>query len=137
MVYYPAGPSGDYDHDGRLDLFLINWFQGNHSRLLHNTSDKRQWLDVQVIGTKMNRMGIGAQVRVYESGQPGQTAALLGFQEVATGYGYASGQPALCHFGLGETATVDVQITLPSGQKIERRGVEAGQRLVVTEGAAE
>ncbi|MBX6312149.1 MAG: VCBS repeat-containing protein [Isosphaeraceae bacterium] len=26
MVYYPAGPSGDYDGDGRLDLFLINWF---------------------------------------------------------------------------------------------------------------
>ena len=34
MVYYPAGPSGDFDGDGRLDLFLINWFAGNHSRLL-------------------------------------------------------------------------------------------------------
>jgi hypothetical protein len=133
MVYYPAGPSGDYDNDGRLDLLLINWFQGNHSRLLRNVSEKRNWLDVQVVGTKMNRMGIGAQVRVYEAGQLGDASALLGFQEVTTGYGYASGQPALCHFGLGDVAKVDVQVTLPNGKSIEQRGVESNQRLVVHE----
>lgn len=60
----PAGPSGDYDNDGRFDLFLINWFQGNHCRLLHNESAKRNWLQVQVVGKRMNRMGIGCQVNV-------------------------------------------------------------------------
>lgn len=38
MVYYPAGPTADYDADGRLDLLLVNWFAGNHTRLLHNES---------------------------------------------------------------------------------------------------
>ncbi|MEK6235578.1 MAG: VCBS repeat-containing protein, partial [Planctomycetales bacterium] len=33
MVYFPAGPSGDFDDDGRVDLFLINWFRGNRCRL--------------------------------------------------------------------------------------------------------
>src|SRR5205085_11755001 len=62
MVYYPAGPSGDYDNDGRLDLFLVNWFSGRSCVLLHNESPKRRWLDVQVVGKTMNRMGIGAKV---------------------------------------------------------------------------
>jgi hypothetical protein len=132
MVYYPAGPSGDFDRDGRLDLFLINWFQGNHSRLLHNVSEKRHWIDVEVVGEdKLNRMGIGAQVQVYKAGKLGQASHLLGFQEVTTGYGYASGQAAICHFGLGEESQVDVHVTLPAGGEIWRRGVEADQRLTV------
>jgi enediyne biosynthesis protein E4 len=127
MVYYPAGPSGDYDNDGRLDLFLVNWFQKNHCRLLHNESPKRNWLDVQVTGKKMNRMGIGAQVRIY------QGEKLLGFQEVSTGYGYASGQPAVCHFGLGDVDAVDVVVTLPGGQSLRREKVAANRRLTVAE----
>lgn len=132
MVYYPAGPSGDYDNDGRIDLFLINWFQGNHSRLLHNTSAPRNWLDVQVVGKKMNRMGIGAQVKVFPVLQVRPAESLLGFQEISTGYGYASGQPAIAHFGLGEHPRVAVEIKFPSGKTIMRDSV-ANKRLVVEE----
>jgi enediyne biosynthesis protein E4 len=133
MVYYPAGPSGDYDGDGRLDLFLINWFQGNHCRLLHNESPKRHWLDVRVVGKTMNRMGIGAQVRIYKAGQLGKPEALLGLQEMSTGYGYASGQPAACHFGLGNESQVDVHVKLPNGKVIEKTTVTADKLLVVDE----
>jgi hypothetical protein len=133
MVYYPAGPSGDYDNDGRLDLFLVNWFANNHCRLLHNESPKRTWLDVQVVGKKMNRMGIGAQVRLYRVGQSGKAAALLGFKEVATGYGYASGQPAVCHFGLGDIAAVDLVVTLPGGQALRHDNVAVNRKLMIAE----
>jgi hypothetical protein len=133
MVYYPTGPSGDYDGDGRLDLFLINWFQGNHSRLLHNESPKQNWLQVRAVGREVNRMGLGAQVRVYRAGENMKPAALLGFQEIATGYGYAAGQPAVCHFGLGDEAAVDVKITFPNGKTVARRDVPADQTLVVEE----
>lgn len=133
MVYYPAGPSGDYDRDGRTDLLLINWFRGNHTRLLRNTSPSGQWLDVTICGREMNRMGLGAQVRLYAAGSQ-EDRQLLGFQELTTGYGYASGQPAVCHFGLGETSRVDVEVTLPRGRgKIVRKGVASGQRLVIDE----
>lgn len=134
MVYFPAGPSGDYDHDGRLDLLLVNWFAGNHSRLLRNESpNKHNWLDVQVAGRTTNRMGIGAKVRVYLPGKSENPAALLGYQEIATGYGYASGQPAVAHFGLAATTTVDVVVMLPSGKTTENRNVKSNQRLVVSE----
>jgi len=65
MVYYSTGPSADYDGDGRVDLFLVNWFEGNYSRLMRNDSPPRHWLDVEVRGgDDFNRMGIGSQIRV-------------------------------------------------------------------------
>lgn len=133
MVYYSAGPSGDYDRDGRIDLFLVNWFRGNHSRLLRNMSPSQHWLQVQVHGKTINRMGIGSQIRIYPAGQLGESDALLGFQEVSTGYGYASGQEAICHFGLGQIHQVDLEITLPNGKTLQQLGVPANQRLVVKE----
>lgn len=132
MVYYPAGPSGDYDKDGRIDLFLINWFENNHSRLLHNESERKNWIEVRVEGTKMNRMGIGAQVKIYRAGQQKRTQ-LLGFQEITIGYGYASGQPALAHFGLGDVEAVDVAVKLPTGKTLWRREQKVNQRITVTE----
>lgn len=133
MIYYPAGPTGDYDNDGGIDIFLVNWYEGDHSHLLHNDSPKRHWLDVRVVGKRMNRMGIGAQVGVYRAGQLGKTEALLGFQEMSTGYGYASGQPTLCHFGLADETRVDVRVTLPGGKTIDRANVPADKALLVEE----
>lgn len=133
MVYYPAGPSADYDNDGRVDLFLVNWFAGDSCHLLHNDSPKRSWLNVRVVGKKMNRMGIGAKVAVYKAGQMGKAESLLGYQEIGIGYGYASGQVAVSHFGLGDEKSVDVRVTLPSGKVIERAKVEADRTLVVEE----
>ncbi len=133
MVYYPAGPSADYDADGRVDLFLVNWFSGNHSRLLHNDSAPRQWLKVRVVGKTINRMGIGSQIAVYRTGRLGEPSGLLGYQELSIGYGYSSGQPAECHFGLGNVELVDVRVMLPNGTVIDRRDVAAGSTLVVEE----
>jgi hypothetical protein len=133
MVYYPAGPSGDFNGDGRLDLLLVNWFSGNHSRLLQNESDGGHWLDVQVVGRTINRMGIGSKVRVYRSGGAGNDGALLGVREIAIGYGYASGQAASCHFGLGDRTVVDVEVQLGNGEVRRQTGVKANQKLVIHE----
>jgi hypothetical protein len=78
-------------------------------------------------------MGIGAQVRIYKAGQLGKPEALLGLQEMSTGYGYASGQPAACHFGLGNESQVDVHVKLPNGKVIEKTTVTADKLLVVDE----
>ncbi|MEE8451267.1 MAG: CRTAC1 family protein [Thermoguttaceae bacterium] len=131
MVYFSTGPSGDFDGDGRIDLFLVNWFQQNHSRLMRNVSPRRHWLDVQVVGSRINRMGIGTQIRVYRPGKVGQTDALLGFQEVSIGYGYAAGQAAVCHFGLGDATTVDVAVKLPDATVLIERSVTVDRRLVI------
>lgn len=133
MVYYPAGPSADFDADGRLDLFLINWFSGNHSRLLRNDSPVKSWLDVRVKGRAFNSMGVGSRVEVFAAGHMGEPSHRLGAGEISTGYGYASGQPAVCHFGLGDAAAVDVEIRLPNSTVVKRPNVKANQVLILEE----
>ena len=141
IVYMAPGPSCDYDRDGRLDLFLANWWVNSRSLLLKNESPAANWLDITVTrsaseGKPLNRNGIGAVVRLFPAGKLGQADSLLACKEIAVGYGYASGQEAVAHFGLGKTEKVDVQVILPHGAgKIEKRDVAANQRLALTTAA--
>ncbi len=48
IIYMAPGPSGDFDNDGRLDLFLPNWWIESRSLLLHNETPRGNWLQVQL-----------------------------------------------------------------------------------------
>src|SRR5207247_5514242 len=93
IVYTAPGPSADFDRDGRLDLFLANWWVNSRSLLLRNETPGGNWLQVAVQGAAvpgssvpaLNRNGIGAVVRVYPAGKMGQPAALLGAREISSG----------------------------------------------------
>ena len=133
VIYMAPGPSGDYDNDGRLDLFLPNWWLEGRSLLLRNETPGGHWLQVQVKGGQgVNRMGVGCRVKIYAAGKLDDASALLGCQDISCGYGYASGQQALAHFGLGKQQRVDIEVTLPHGKGIvTRRDVQANQRLTI------
>jgi hypothetical protein len=133
IVYTAPGPSADYDRDGRLDLFLANWWVNSRSLLLRNETAAGNWLQVAVSGRAgVNRMGIGSVVRVYPAGKLGQRDALLAVREIAVGYGYASGQEAIAHFGLGSLPACDIEIVLPHGKgRLERKDVKANQLLTI------
>jgi hypothetical protein len=133
IMYMAAGPSADFDRDGRLDLLLANWWLEDRSLLLRNETPGGHWLDVRVEGTNgVNRMGIGSKVYVYRAGQLGQPAGLLGYREIAIGYGYCSGQEAVAHFGLGAVERVDLEVVLPHGRgKFTHAGIAVDQRLTL------
>jgi hypothetical protein len=133
VVYMANGPSADFDRDGRLDLFLGNWWVSARSLLLRNETPAGNWLQVAVMGDKgVNRMGIGALVRVYQPGMLGKSSALVGQQEIAVGYGYGSGQEAIAHLGLGPLERCDVEVVLPHGKgRLMRPGVTANQRVIL------
>ena len=133
VMYSAAAPTCDFDRDGRLDIFLANWWVEAPSLLLRNETPGGNYLTVRVDGAAgVNRMGVGSRVRVFTAGKLGDAAALLGSREVAIGYGYCSGQEAVAHFGLGKADAVDVEVTLPHGKgTLTRKGAKAGQMLVV------
>ncbi|NLJ00533.1 MAG: hypothetical protein GX371_05205 [Bacteroidales bacterium] len=91
------------------------------------------WLKVRVQNVKgVNRMGLGSKVRIYKEGQLGEAEGLIGSNEVCVSNGYASGQTAVVHFGLGENSTVDVEVILPHNKgKIVRKGINANQLVTI------
>lgn len=133
IVYSAPGPTCDFDQDGRLDMVLANWWAELPSLLLKNETPGGHWLDVRVNGSgKVNRMGIGSRVELYEAGKANQKSALISSREIATGFGYASSQEAIAHFGLGDRARCDIVVTFPHGQgQIVRKSVDADQRVTV------
>ena len=133
IIYMAAGPSADFDRDGKLDLFLANWWTESRSLLLRNETPGGNYLDVRVEGKDgVNRMGVGARVNIYPVGKLGEASALLGSREITIGYGYCSGQEAVAHFGLSKQEAVDVEVILPHGKgKLVEKGVKANRRLVV------
>jgi hypothetical protein len=133
IIYMAPGPTGDFDNDGKLDIFLPNWWVESRSLLLKNETPGGNWLRVKVEGSDgVNRMGVGAKVKVYAAGKLGDASALIGCRDIAVGYGYASGQPAYAHFGMGKDESADVEVILPHGKgTLTRKGAKANELLTV------
>ncbi|HEX5103131.1 MAG TPA: CRTAC1 family protein [Pirellulaceae bacterium] len=133
LIYMAPGPTCDYNRDGKLDMLLPSWWPEARSLLLAGETPGGHWLQVAVRGPAgVNRQGIGARVLVYPPGKLGQAGQLQASREIAVGFGYASGQEAIAHVGLGELTACDLAILLPHGKgRIERRSIQADQRIVI------
>jgi hypothetical protein len=99
---------GDFDNDGRLDLFVAN--ANSEPNLYHNSMPAGpHWISFLLEGTKSNRSAVGAQVRITAGGR-----TMLGY--VNGGNGFASQSSVRVHFGLGARKLVErVEIRWPSG----------------------
>ena len=118
---------GDLDNDGRIDVVLSTL--NGPAKILHNISDNsNHWILLKLVGTKSNRMGIGAQIRL--EGQDGSVQ----WNEATTAVGYASSSDPRVHFGLGHNKRIrTIELRWPSGITQTLRDVDADQVLVVKE----
>jgi enediyne biosynthesis protein E4 len=100
---------GDLDNDGRIDVVVS--VLGGPVKLLHNISETgNHWILLKLVGTKSNRMGIGAQVHITTEDGHSQ------WNEVTTAVGYASSSDSRVHFGLGKNEHIrSIEIRWPSG----------------------
>jgi len=116
----------DYDHDGDLDLFIAN--NSGPSRFYRNDGGNAQhWLDVRLRGLAPNTEAIGARVFV-------STGMHTQFRELRAGSNFESQDPAIAHFGLGSSATIDtLRVLWPDGAQTVSNNVAADQVLVVTD----
>ena len=116
----------DIDNDGALDLLLTT--NGGPASLFHNTGGSNHSLRVKLFGTKSNRDGIGAVVRLT-TGKDKQS------QMMRSGSSYLSQSELVLTFGLGTLTQADaIEIQWPSGQVDKLAKVSGDQTITVQEG---
>ena len=116
---------GDLDNDGLVDALIVA--QGEPLVYLHNRADRASghFLTIGLEGTRSNRDGVGARVKVRAGGREQQA------QRFGGGSYLSAGTPRL-HFGLGAASRVEaVEVRWPSGQvdRFENLAGDAGYLL--------
>jgi len=111
---------GDLNNDGWQDAVMT--VLGGPPQIFLNRGGKQHWLVISLRGTRSNRDGLGARVRVN-----GQT------RFATTAGSYLSASDKRLHFGLGAAETAKVEIAWPSGTRQILNDVHADQFLEVRE----
>jgi hypothetical protein len=120
----------DINNDGRLDLLLST--NGGPVYLFRNDAQgaaaSNKSLRIKLVGSKSNRDGLGATVRVTSGGET-QT------QMLRSGSSYLSASELVLTFGLAEREKADnIEVRWPSGMVDRLTGIAAGQTATMTEG---
>ncbi len=120
--------TADYDNDGDMDIVTNN--RGDFPSLLRNDGgNANNWLTVQLVGTKSNRDGIGAALKLSSEGA-------VQVEQAKGGMSYMSASDPRIHFGLGKRPKItSLEITWPSGQIDRLTNVPINQIITVKEGA--
>jgi hypothetical protein len=119
----------DLFNTGALDVVVAN--EKGPLLLYKNTvNPANRWIEFALEGTRSNRSGIGAQVRLYwNNGQAQQQ-----LQEVSGGSGFCAQNDRRLHFGLGKNAQVTkAVIRWPSGAIQTLTGLQPGNVVPVKE----
>ena len=89
----------DLDNDGDVDIVVLN--SRRESTILRNDSTSQgRWLQLELRGTKTNRGGVGARVKVF-------AGDAVFVDEVHSGRGYQSHYGSRLYFGLGGRDKID------------------------------
>ena len=119
--------SGDINNDGKLDAVVFN-ADAPPSVFLNETTNSNHCVLFRLIGTKSNRLAIGARVRVT-------TSKMTQIDEVRGGGSYNSTNDTRLHFGLGREATINkLEVLWPSGLRQEFTEIQAGAIYEIKEG---
>jgi hypothetical protein len=121
---------GDLDNDGRMDMVVT--VLGGAAKVFRNVSNNQNhWLILQLVGSRSNRSGLGAQVRLVDD------AGRTQWNHATTSVGYASSSDSRVHFGLGDSSGVrELEVRWPSGVRQVLHNVAVDRILVVKEPAA-
>ena len=120
----------DLDNDGDVDAVILNW-RDAPTILRNDSPGKNHWIQIRLKGTKTNRDGIGARVKVV-------TGKLTQIDEVHSGRGYQSHYGMRLHFGLGKLDRIDrVEVRWIGGGVDVLKNVAVDRLLTITEGKAD
>jgi hypothetical protein len=116
----------DINNDGALDVLMTT--NGGRAYLFESEGVTNRSLRLKLLGTKSNRDGIGAVIRVTSGGDKQ-------WKMLRSGSSYLSQSELIATFGLGQKTKADsVEVQWPSGETDKLTNVNAGQTVTIQEG---
>jgi enediyne biosynthesis protein E4 len=118
---------GDLWNDGKISAVVMN-MNAPPGLLVNQVRSENHWVAVETKGTKSNRDGLGARIRV-------KAGSRVLVDEVRSGSSYISNNDRRVHFGLGTTNKIDwLEIRWPSGLTETFENPKVDAILELTEG---
>ncbi len=122
---------GDYDNDGDVDV-VINPVNDVPVLMRCDATTNNNWLTIRALGTKSNRSGLGARIKLELETEDKKTRTVV--DEVRSGGSYYSQNDLRVHFGLGQVAKVkSLEIKWLSGAVDTINDVAVNQVIYVKE----
>jgi enediyne biosynthesis protein E4 len=117
---------GDIYNNGKVDV-VVTSINGPAWVLKNETPTPNHWISLTLVGTKSNRDGIGARVKIVtDSGDQ--------YGTVTTAGSYESSSDKRLHFGIGASTSIRlIEISWPSGIVQTLKDTKADQFVSVTE----
>jgi enediyne biosynthesis protein E4 len=116
----------DFNGDGKLDL-VVTALTAPAEIWINDSVGNSHWLELALEGTKSNRDGIGARIKLTAGGK-------AQYNHMTSASGYASSSVVPVHFGLGDARIAEeVEIRWPSGTVQMLKNIAADQVLQVKE----
>ncbi len=125
---------GDYNNNGSIDI-AVNCINTVPQLLRCDSTLKRNWIKIKLVGVKSNRSGIGSKIILTANTTPNANKPLVQTDELRSGGSYFSQNDLRMHFGLDQAKKVDlVEIHWLSGQVDQLKNLDVNQLYVIQEG---
>jgi hypothetical protein len=119
---------GDLWNNGNLSAVIAN-MGSRPSLLVNRRTYSNHWLGIKTVGSKANRDGIGAKVRVKFGLRTLE-------DEVRSGSSYDSNNDMRLHFGLGLATKIDfLEVRWPSGLVEQFDDIKIDKIVIIKEGS--
>jgi hypothetical protein len=121
---------GDLWNDGRISAVISN-MNAPMSLLVNQVKSSNHWIAFKTTGTKSNRDGIGAKIRM-------KVGDRVLVDEVRSGSSYDSSSDVRVHFGLAAATKLDwVEVRWPSGLREKFMNVQLDSMNTLQEGSGD
>ncbi len=119
----------DWDHDGDLDLWIVNRTAPQVRFMRNDIPGSARSVSFRLTGDRVNRDAIGTRVEVRAGGD-------RWVRELQAGGGFLSQSSKWLHFGVGGHERLDeVVVRWPDGSAQRFADIETGRRYRLTQGA--